>query len=84
MLDLKNKTLTTVLLENGVKKEEIDNHASDLYVKVTETSKKVLDEYEFKDSITTFRSEIDHSLWYEVPFGYAEYYPDKKDYDPNK
>ena len=42
------KTLREILLDAGMKKEELDNHCDDLYVKVNEISKKIINNYEFK------------------------------------
>ena len=42
------KTLREIIIDAGMKKEELDNHCSDLYVKVNDISKKVIDSYEFK------------------------------------
>lgn len=68
------KTLKEILINAGIKESEIDNHCSDLYVKVTEISKKVIDSYEYKQNVTTFTDEIEHKLWYDVAFAYPEYY----------
>lgn len=51
---------------------ELDSHESDLYVKASEESTKIL-----KDSgvsYTSFRSQIDNTLWYDVPFHYEPFW----------
>ena len=62
--------------------EEIAHHGcgnglDDLYLKVTPVSKELVDQYEFKCNVTTFVDQIDHTLWYDIPFAYyhkeAEY-----------
>lgn len=63
------KTLKEIFLENGMKESEIDTHESDLYVLVNDISKKIVNEYEFKNNVTTFKSQIDNKLWYDIPFG---------------
>ena len=68
------KTLREILLDAGMKKEELDNHCDDLYVKVNEISKKIINNYEFKNNVTTFTDDIEHKLWYDIPFAYPEYY----------
>ena len=69
------KTLREILLDAGMKKEELDNHCGDLYVKVNEISKKIINNYEFKNNVTTFTDDIEHKLWYDIPFGFSnEYY----------
>lgn len=78
MLDLSNKTLKEIFLENGMKESEIDTHESDLYVLVNDISKKVIDQYEFKNNVTTFKSNTDKQLWYDIPFGYMpEHYQNR-------
>ena len=71
------KTIREQLLELGMKQEEIDNHCSDLYVLKNFISDKFVSEYEFKSIVTTFRSELDKKLWYEIPFAYTEYYKNR-------
>lgn len=55
-------------------KEEISNHESDLYLKKTEISSKLIEEYEFKASVREFYSNIDHQLWYDIPFAYDPFW----------
>lgn len=55
-----------------MKPEEIDSqhtNGSDLYLKVTEMSTKLINQYDFKENVTTFIDNIDHEHWYEIPFG---------------
>ena len=53
-----------------MKVEEIDTHESDLYLKVTPASKDLISKYEFKQNVTTFKSAIDNTTWYDIPFAY--------------
>lgn len=62
------------LLAMGMKPEEIGNWCSDLYVKKNEISDKFVSEYSSKNIVTTFISNIDGKVWYEIPFGYEEYH----------
>lgn len=67
------------LLNAGMDEKEIDNHESDLYVKVNDVSKKWLESYEYKTQVTTFIDEIEKKPWFEVPFGYMpEHYEKRK------
>ena len=43
---------------------------SDLYLRVTPASKALVDKYEYKNLVSTFIDNIDHVLWYEIPFAY--------------
>jgi hypothetical protein len=63
-----------------VKSEGIDysNHESDLYIPVTERTKELIKDYEFKTNVTTFVSNIDQKLWYDVPFAYLPYWHSKQ------
>ena len=54
-----------------MKPEEIDHHCSDLYLKVTPVSKKLVDEYDFKQNVQIFKDQIDHVPWYDIPFAYT-------------
>lgn len=49
---------------------DIDHHCSDLYLRVNDISRKLVSEYEYKNNVTTFIDQIDHVLWYEIPFAY--------------
>lgn len=66
-----------------MKPNEIDHHCSDLYLKVTEESDKLIENYEFRGLVTTFKSirpDDKGSLWYDIPFGYIpEWQREKKD-----
>lgn len=55
-----------------MKPEQIDHHATDLYLMVTKESRELISRYEFKRNVTTFVSAIaPHVLWYEIPFAYT-------------
>lgn len=51
--------------------EDIDHHDSDLYIKVTPESKKLIEKLEYKNSgmLTTFKDD-EGTVWYELPFCY--------------
>lgn len=52
--------------------EQIDHHETDLYLMVTEQSKKLVKEYDFKGNVETFISAIaPHVLWFDIPFAYT-------------
>jgi len=73
------KTVKQQLLELGMKPEQIDSHCSDLYVLKNPISDKFVSEYQFKNIVTTFRSELNRiEAWYEIPFAYTEYYDERK------
>lgn len=56
-------------------KEFIDNHYSDLYLKVTEQSKKLVEQYDFKSNVTMFSSQTEpFGLWFDIPFAYVPYW----------
>ena len=55
---------------------EIDHHESTLYVKVTPESTEIVNAaYHRGDisTVSTFRSQIDGCMWYDVPFGYKPF-----------
>ena len=43
-------------------------HCSDVYVPVNETTKQLIDNYQFKSIVTKFHSAIDGRLFYDIPF----------------
>ena len=45
-----------------------DEYSSDLYVRVTEESKKIIAELQPKSLLSTFTHNIEHDLWYDLPF----------------
>lgn len=52
-----------------------DNHESDLYIPVNETSQKLINGYKFKSNVTQFTSQIDGKRWFDVPFAYEPFWP---------
>lgn len=49
---------------------DIDHHASDLYIRVTPESTALLNHFKYRNLVTTFIDNIDHVLWYDLPFCY--------------
>lgn len=45
-----------------------DEYSSDLYVRATEESKKIMAELQPKSLLSTFIHNIEHDLWYDLPF----------------
>lgn len=45
-----------------------DEYSSDLYVRVTEESKKIMAELQPKSLLSTFLHNIEHDQWYDLPF----------------
>ena len=56
---------------------EISNWCSDLYIPVTQETVKLINAYEFKQNVTTFRDETNGVLSFEIPFAYTDYYNKK-------
>lgn len=60
--------------------EEIDHHGCssnpaifhDLYLKMTPVSRFLVSRLTTRSLQTTFRSAIDESVWYDLPFCYSE------------
>lgn len=55
--------------------QDIDHHASDLYLRKNAISDKLVAEYEYKSQVKTFSDNIDHVLWYEIPFAWYSISP---------
>ena len=76
------RSLMRRLLDAGYPKEQIHHHCSDLYVFVTETTTKVLDEWledngfkRLKDEpflVGKFTDQITGKLMYDIAFQYYE------------
>ena len=60
-------------LKEQIPPEYIDHYYSDLYVKVTPISTDLIAQYENKFMVSKFVDNIEHKLWYEIPFGYCDY-----------
>lgn len=64
---MSDKSLYQQVVEAGI---EHGSYETDLHVKVTGESRKLIDNYEFKGNVQIFRSNIDGLLWFDVPFAY--------------
>ena len=51
-------------------KEDIgwDEYSSDLYIRITEESKKIIAELQPNGLLSTFTHNIEHDQWYDLPF----------------
>lgn len=54
--------------------EHIDHHESDLYLKVDDVSRVIVKALDNTALLSTFRSWIDNSVWYELPFCYTPFW----------
>lgn len=61
----------------NMESNEISNHESDLYLKVTQVSEKLIAEYEFKGSVRKFFSKVDKSYWFDIPFAFNPFWNKK-------
>lgn len=73
------ETLYKTLIANGVSVEDIDHHASDLYVRVTYKTQSIMQEYNKSRGINcmppTFRSELEgDGWWYDIAFAYDPFW----------
>ena len=57
-----------------VQPDQIGSWTSDLQCKVMKDTTAVIDRYKYKHLVTTFRSAIDGTLWYEIPFAYTPWW----------
>lgn len=55
----------------GVK---LDHHESDLYAKVTPESIEIINKWNYKSIVRIFTSNIDDSMWYDIPFAYTPFW----------
>ena len=74
----KIKSLYQCFLDGGIPPEELDHHESDLYVKVSFKSKRILEEYQKSTGNRCFADvfkAIDGSgLWYDIAFAYDPFW----------
>jgi hypothetical protein len=52
----------------------VDHNESDLYAKVTPESREIVQRYEFKSIVRTFRNNADGKAWYDIPFAYLPWW----------
>ena len=74
----KIKSLYQCFLDGGIPPEEIDHHYSDLYVKVSFKSQKILEEFQ-KNTGTRcfaqiFKANDGSGLWYDIAFAYDPFW----------
>ena len=53
---------------------EMDNHESDLYLRMTPQSTDLMRTYAYRANVTTFISQIDKKPWYDIPFAYTPFW----------
>ncbi len=54
---------------------QLDSHESDLYIRATDTAKRILRAHNRQASL--FRSELDGKLWFDVPFAYDPFWENR-------
>jgi hypothetical protein len=54
--------------------DEISHHQSDLYLKVNGVSETLVSNYMYKSSVKRFISQIDKTLWFDIPFAYDPFW----------
>ena len=59
---------------------DIDHHASDLYIKRTPAAVALVERLGNKALLSTFRSQIDGCIWYELPFCFTPFWENPSKY----
>ena len=62
------------VIELGI---EHDHHESDLRVPMNAQTKMLVNHYEYGMLVTTFKSQPDGSIWYDIPFAYTPFWEEK-------
>ena len=57
--------------------KDIAHWQSDLYLRRNAISEKLISEYKFKANVKQFRDQIDHVIWYDIPFAYTPYWEER-------
>lgn len=68
-LNMEAYSLYKQLEEAGI---PVESHESDMYFPVTPESQAIVDNYEFKNNVTTFESGGE--LWFDAPFSFDPYW----------
>jgi esterase/lipase superfamily enzyme len=69
-----NESIYVQMLKTGCK---MDSHESDLYVEVTPETKVIVNSYKYKSNVKMFVSQIEKTLWYDIPFAYIPFWEKK-------
>lgn len=72
------ESIYTVLKQVGA---EMDNHESDLYVKITPQTTEIVNAYYHRGdvrTVSTFRSNLDSEMWFEIPFAFLPFWERKQ------
>lgn len=74
----KKKSLYQCFLDGGIPPEEIDHHYSDLYVKVSISSKRILEDYQKNSGVRcfaeVFKANDGSGYWYDIAFAYDPFW----------
>lgn len=74
----KKKSLYQCFLDSGIPPEEIDHHYSDLYVKVSIKSKRILEDYQKNSGVRcfagVFKANDGSGYWYDIAFAYDPFW----------
>jgi len=57
---------------------DFTNHESDLYIAVNDLTEQLIKNYEFEQNVTTFTSNFDCELTYDIPFAYDIFWKKKR------
>lgn len=66
---------------NATTPAERDHHGSDLYIKATPVTMRIVDRYVFSSQVSSFRDQTDprRALWYNIPFAYLPYWQGQRE-----
>lgn len=45
-----------------------DYTSTSVYIRVSKESRALVEQYAFKSNVQTFIDQIDHKLWFDIPF----------------
>ena len=66
--------LSNIYDELKAKGIPLDNHESDLYALKTPESEAIIKAWDFPHNVTTFKSQIDGNIWYDIPFAFKPWW----------
>ena len=53
---------------------QCESHESDLYVPVNDTTRAIVERFEFENKVRTFANQVEGCLWHDIPFAFDPYW----------
>lgn len=50
------------------------NNSSDLYIPVNDVTTKLVQQYQFRQLVSTFTNQVEGGTWFSIPFAYEPFW----------